>query len=117
MSKKTALLFLVLACIFEMAYSGTMRLTQGFTLLIPSVLNLMGMALSVFFMEKAVKVLPMSTSYSIWAAMGTIGCVLMGVFFYGESITPLRILFVAIIIACVVGLNYTDPTAKEGEEE
>lgn len=102
-----AWLLLAAACAFEVGYSGTMRWTQGFTKVVPSIVNILFLAGSLYFMECAVLYLPVSTTYSIWTSMGTVGTVLIGVFYYHEKMTPLRLLFVFGILVSVIGLNIT----------
>ena len=49
--------------------------------------------------------IPMGTAYAIWTGIGTAGGTFIGMLFYQESTHPLRIGFIAVIIAAVIGLR------------
>lgn len=99
-------LLFVAAC-FEVAWAGTMKLTEGFSRLLPSILNLGCMVCSVFLIENVVKVLPVGTAYAVWTGIGAVGAVLIGIFVYHEPLSALRLLFLFLIIVGIVGLNLT----------
>lgn len=84
-----------------------MKLTEGFTRLWPSVLNLLCMAGSVYLIETAAKVLPVGTAYAVWTGIGAVGAVVLGVVVYHEPVSVLRMVFLFLIIAGIVGLNLT----------
>lgn len=107
MSTAVAWILLFIAACFEVAWAGTMKLTEGFTRLWPSVLNLCCMAGSVFLIETAVKVLPVGTAYAVWTGIGAVGAVLLGIFIYHEPVSFLRLLFLFLILVGIVGLNLT----------
>lgn len=100
------ILLFVAAC-FEVAWAGTMKLTEGFSRLLPSILNLCCMACSVVLIENVVKVLPVGTAYAVWTGIGAVGAVVIGIFIYHEPLSVLRMLFLLLIIVGIVGLNLT----------
>ena len=102
-----AWILLFVAALFEVAWAGTMKLTEGFTKLMPSILNLACMACSVILIENVVKVLPVGTAYAIWTGIGAVGAVIIGVLIYHEPVSVLRMLFLLMIIIGIVGLNIT----------
>ena len=106
-STTVAWVLLFAASLFEVAWAGTMKLTEGFTRLWPSVLNLLCMAGSVYLIETAAKVLPVGTAYAVWTGIGAVGAVVLGVVVYHEPVSVLRMVFLFLIIAGIVGLNLT----------
>lgn len=66
-------------------------------------------------LAKACENLPTGTVYAIFAAIGTVGTALMDVFFFGESLSGGKILFIAILVIGVIGLNLSD--ARENKTE
>ncbi len=58
-----------------------------------------------FFLSKAMQEIPMSTAYAVWTGVGAGGAVLMGIIFFKESASWLRILFLFLIISGVTGLK------------
>lgn len=71
-----------------------------------SVLNLtLAFGASLFFLSIAMQTLPMGTSYAIWTGIGASGGAILGMIFYGEPRDIKRIIFIAMVISSVVGLN------------
>lgn len=65
------------------------------------------MILSLVFLSISFKTIPMGTAYACWTAIGAVGVIVFGMMFLGESTDVLRIFFIALIIAGVIGLNLT----------
>lgn len=107
MSTAVGWILLFIAACFEVGWAGTMKLTEGFTRLLPSIINLCCMAGSVFLIETAAKVLPVGTAYAVWTGIGAVGAVVIGIVFYHEPLSALRILFLFLILAGIIGLNLT----------
>ena len=63
-------------------------------------------ALSLFLLSLAMREIPMGTAYAIWTGIGACGGVIVGIALYKEAKDSLKILLVAVIIACSVGLKY-----------
>ena len=66
-----------------------------------------GMLLSFVFLSQATKVLPLGTSYAIWTGIGALGAVVVGVVIFHESLSPARLLFVALLLVGIIGLKAT----------
>jgi quaternary ammonium compound-resistance protein SugE len=107
MNNTVAWTLLFFAACFEVAWAGTMKLTEGFTKLWPSIINLLCMAGSVYLIETAAKVLPVGTAYAVWTGIGAVGAVIIGILIYKEPVSAMRILFLFMIIAGIIGLNVT----------
>ena len=73
----------------------------------PTVFTLVTSLCSFVLLAQALRTLDVGPSYAIWTGIGTAGAVVFGVILFGESLSPLRILFVSLIIAGVVGLRFT----------
>ncbi len=98
-------LFLLLAIIFEVCGTSSMKLSRGFTELAPSVAMLVLYALSLASLNLALKKIDVSVAYAIWSGIGTAMIVLIGIFFFREPVTVLKITSIILIILGVVGLN------------
>ena len=96
---------MLIAGFFEIFWAVGLKMSQGFSKILPSVLTVAGMVASFYFLSLALKKLPLSTSYAIWTGIGTVGTVLFGVFYFGESLSTLKIICVAMIICGIVGLR------------
>ncbi len=102
-------LILVLAGLFEVVWAVGLKYTEGFTRLWPSVITAVGMAISVWLLAVAMKSLPLGTAYAIWVGIGTVGAFVAGVVLFQESLTPMRLVSVLLIIAGLVGLKLATP--------
>lgn len=58
-----------------------------------------------YFLALALREIPLATAYAIWTGLGAVGAVLMGVFFFKEPMSILRVLFLTCIISGAVGLQ------------
>jgi small multidrug resistance pump len=93
------------AILLEIAGTTSMKLSHGFTRSAPSVLLFVFYALSFALMTVAVKRIDMSVSYAIWSGVGTALVTLIGVAWFGESLTPVQVASIVLIVAGVVGLR------------
>lgn len=100
-----AWIYLVLAGLFEVVWASTMKYSDGFTKLTPSVITILAMIVSFGLLAVAMKSLPLGTAYAIWTGIGAVGAFCVGIFVLGEAATLLRIGSVAFIILGLVGLK------------
>lgn len=61
--------------------------------------------LSMVFLAKAIKTIPIGTAYPIWTGIGAVGTVMIGIFFFKEPVTLWRLLFIFTLIASIIGLK------------
>jgi quaternary ammonium compound-resistance protein SugE len=100
-----AWIYLLVAAAFEVQWAITMKYTEGFSRLWPSVLCIVGMAISIYFLALAQKTLPVGTSYAVWTGLGAIGTATLGIFLFNEPKDIMRILSIVLIVAGVLGLK------------
>lgn len=100
-------IYLVIAGIFEMAWVLALKFSQNFTKLTYSILVVVFMALSLIFLSMSFESIPMGTAYACWTAIGAVGVLIFGILFLGESSSVLRLFFITLIVAGVIGLNLT----------
>lgn len=99
--------YLVLAGAFEVEWAIGLKYSQGFTKLVPSVLTILGMIASFYFLSLSLKNLPLGTAYAIWTGIGTIGTTILGVILFKEPIDIMRIICILLIVSGIVGLKLT----------
>ena len=97
-----AWIVLVFAGIFEIIWAYTMKMSEGFTKLSPSIITLFFMVLSFGLLAYAMRTLPLGTAYTIWTGIGAIGSFMVGIFVLGEPATALRMLAAVLIISGLV---------------
>lgn len=98
-------IILVLAGIFEVVWASGLKYTEGFTKMIPSSLTIGAMIISFWLLSLSFKTLPLSTSYAVWTGIGTVGTVIFGIMWLGESADPFKLFFVLLILIGIVGLK------------
>ena len=97
-----AWIVLVFAGIFEIIWAYTMKMSEGFTKLSPSIITLFFMVLSFGLLAYAMRTLPLGTAYTIWTGIGAIGSFMVGIFVLGEPATALRMLAAVLIVSGLV---------------
>lgn len=101
-----AWLYVVLAGICEIGWAVSLKYTEGFTRLWPSLLTILCIALSMALIALALKTLPMGTVYAMWTGIGAVGTVLFGIFIFGEPATLIRLSCIGLIVAGIMGLKF-----------
>jgi len=99
-------IYLFIAGLFEIGWAIGLKYTAGFTKLWPSVITIVGMILSFYFLSTAVKTIPIGTAYAIWTGIGAVGTAILGIILFGESKEIIRIFFVMLIVIGIVGLKF-----------
>ena len=102
-----AWIYLLIAGVLEIVWALAMKQSHGFTRLVPSVITVIGMIASFFFLSKALKQLPMSLSYPIWTGIGAVGSIIIGVVLFHDKLAPVTWLFVGLLLIGIVGIKVT----------
>lgn len=93
---------LFVAGLFEVAWAYSMKLSQGFTRPVPTLITFAAMFVSFGLLAWAMRTLPLGTSYMIWTGIGAVGAFLVGIAFLGEAVTPMRIVAALLIASGIV---------------
>lgn len=101
-----AWIFLFVAGLLEIVWAFSMKLSQGFTRLTPSIVTIMAMLASVACLTIAMKQLPLGTAYVIWTGIGAVGAFILGVVYFHDTLTPMRVIFASIIVIGLIGLKF-----------
>jgi len=99
--------YLLLAGLFEVVWAVGLKYSDGFTRLWPSVTTLVAIIISLSLLGLSLKELPISTAYAIWSGIGAVGTVILGIFLFGESVSALRLVCIALILTGIAGLKLT----------
>lgn len=102
-------LLLIIAAIFEIGWPLGFKLssTQPERFWTWITFAVISMALSGVFLYFAQRAIPVSTAYIIWTGLGAIGTLLIGVLFFGDSASLLRMFFALLTLIGIVGLECT----------
>ncbi|MFF0580168.1 DMT family transporter [Streptosporangium saharense] len=100
-----AWVLIVVAGLFEVAMAYSLKLSDGFSSVLPSVAFVVFAVLSFGLLSLALKSLEVGTAYAVWTGIGAVGTAALGMVVLGEDISPLKIISIVLILAGVVGLN------------
>ncbi len=98
-------LYLVLAIIFETLGTTALKMSNGFSVLLPSVATIITYILCFLFLSFALKTIDVSVAYAIWSAFGILLISIIGIIFFHESINFIKIISILLIIFGTVGLK------------
>ncbi len=98
-------LYLVLAILLEVSGTTCMKLSEGFTRMVPSILLVVFYTLSFGMLTLALKRIDVSVAYAIWSGVGTALIASIGVLWFKEPATAMKLISLGLIIVGVVGLN------------
>ena len=97
-----AWVLLIVAGVLEVIWAYFMKVSYGFSKLVPSVLTIIFMIASFALLSYAMKTLPLGTAYTVWTGIGAIGSFAVGIFFLGEPASAMRMLAAVLIISGLV---------------
>jgi small multidrug resistance pump len=98
-------LFLVSAIVFEVGGTTSMKLSEGFSHLGPSLAMVVLYSLSFVLLTYALKEIDVGVAYALWSGLGTALVAVVAFFYFGESFTLAKVASLALIVGGVVGLN------------
>ena len=93
------------AILFEVAGTTCMRLSEGFTRLTPSLLIFVFYAVSFALNTVVVRVLGLSVVYAVWSGVGTVLTALIGIYYFKEPATAVKLVSIGLIVIGVIGLH------------
>jgi quaternary ammonium compound-resistance protein SugE len=101
-----AWLYLVIAGLFEVGFTTSLKLSENFSNRFWSVMFVVSISLSFFFLNKATQTIPMGTGYAVWTGIGAAGTVLVGIFLFKEPSDFARLFFLFLLIGSILGLKF-----------
>lgn len=96
---------LILGGLFEVGFTTSLRFVDGFRNLPWTLAFLVSVAISMGLLEHAARTIPMGTAYAVWGGIGALGTVIVGICFFHEPATTMRMLLLLGIVACIAGLR------------
>ena len=97
-----AWILLLIAGMLEVVWAYSMKLSEGFTRLTPSVMTIVMMIASFGLLSIAMRTLPLGTAYTIWTGIGAVGAFIVGIVFLGEQVNTLRVCAAVLIVCGIV---------------
>ncbi|WAC66350.1 multidrug efflux SMR transporter [Agrococcus sp. SL85] len=100
---------LVVSAVLEAVWATALGESAGFTRPIPTVVFAIGIVLSMIGLERAARAIPIGTAYAVWVGLGAALTVGWAIAAGAQAFSWWTILFVAVIVAAVIGLKLTAP--------
>ncbi|MER7370031.1 DMT family transporter [Nonomuraea wenchangensis] len=100
-----AWLLIIAAGLFEVVMAYSLKASNGFSALWPSVVFGVSAVLSFGLLALALKNLEVGTAYAVWTGIGAVGTATLGMIALGEDTSPLKLISIGLILLGVVGLN------------
>ncbi len=100
-----AWVWLIFAGLLEIIWATTMKLSNGFTLLGPTVVTIVLLIISFGLLALAFRVLPAGTGYAVFTGIGAVGTVIVGAVLFDETLTGMKLVFIATLLIGVIGLK------------
>ncbi|MDN4058752.1 quaternary ammonium compound efflux SMR transporter SugE [Massilia sp. YIM B02769] len=97
-----AWIMLFVAGVFEVVWAYSMKQSEGFTRLLPSIVTIVMMAASFGLLSFAMRSIPLGTAYTIWTGIGAVGAFFVGIVVLGEHVNPTRIIAALLIVSGLV---------------
>ncbi len=104
-----AWIMLLVAGLLEVVWAYSMKLSDGFTRLIPSAITIVTMIASFALLSLSMRTLPLGTAYTIWTGIGAVGAFIVGIVALGETLSFMRVLAAALIIGGLVLMKLSSP--------
>jgi len=99
--------WLILGGLFEVGFTTSLRFVDGFRNVPWTIAFLVSVGVSMALLELAARTIPMGTAYAVWGGIGAVGTVMVGMAFFDEPTTTLRLLLILAIVGCIAGLRLT----------
>ncbi|MCU4395522.1 MULTISPECIES: DMT family transporter [Acinetobacter] len=93
---------LILAGIFEIIWAYSMKMSEGFTKLTPSIVTIVFMILSVVLLSISMRSLPLGTAYTVWTGIGAIGSFVVGILILNEPMIAMRMIAAVLIVSGLI---------------
>jgi multidrug transporter EmrE-like cation transporter len=98
-------LFLAIAIVGEVVATMTLKSSDGFTKLVPSVVVVAGYGIAFYFLSLALKSIPVGIAYAVWAGLGIVLVTAIAWIVYGQKLDIWAFVGIGLIVAGVVILN------------
>lgn len=95
-------IMLFAAGLLEVIWACSMKQSEGFTRLWPSLVMMGAMLASFGLLAMAMRSLPLGTAYGIWTGIGALGAFAVGIVFLGETMSAMRLVAAGLILGGIV---------------
>lgn len=108
---------LVASAVLEAVWAISLEASRGFSVPLPTVVFLVASTLSLFGLAYAMRGIPLSVAYAVWTGLGAALTVSAAMAFGGETVSPVKLLLIAGIVGCVIGLRFAKDPSPQGRKD
>ncbi len=108
--------WLFLAILLEVAATVCMKVSGGFSKLIPTITMTLLYGFSFLLLALALKRMDVGIAYAVWSAVGTALVATVGIILFHESVNPMKVTAITLIIVGVVFLNLSSQSRRNSSE-
>jgi quaternary ammonium compound-resistance protein SugE len=105
---------LFVAGLLEVGWAVGLKYSEGFSRLWPTVATAAALLASLGLLGVALRTLPLGSAYAVWTGIGTVGTAVLGMVWFREPATVLRLVCIALIVVGIVGLKLASGPASAG---
>jgi len=98
-------LYLMIAIVAEVIATSVLKVTEGFTRWVPSLVVVVGYAAAFYFMSLTLRTIPLGIAYAIWSGVGVVLVTIVGWTVYHQSLDMAAFIGIGLIVAGVLVLN------------
>ena len=102
-----AWILLIIGGLFEVGFTTSLRFVEGFRNIPWTIAFLVSVGISMGLLEHASRTIPMGTAYAVWGGIGAVGTVIVGMLWFQEPATTVRVLLILAIVAAIAALRLT----------
>lgn len=99
--------YLIVGGLFEIGFTTSLRFVDGFRNWPWTLAFLVSVAISMALLELAARSIPMGTAYAVWGGIGAVGTVIVGMLWFQEPASTVRIMLILGIVAAIAALRLT----------
>lgn len=108
---------LIIAGLLELVWAYFVKLSHGFTVLMPSAAAIFFLVISFFMLERGIREFGIGMSYGVFTGIGVAGTTIVGILALGESVSVVKIISLIVLMCGIIGLKLVEDGAADGEGE
>ncbi len=98
-------IILFFAILSEVIATTALKLSDGFTKIVPSVIVVIGYGASFYLLSISLDVIPIGLAYAIWSGVGIVLTVIAGILIWRETLDWARVIGIIFIILGILIIN------------
>lgn len=107
--------YLSAAILAEVVATSALKMSDGFTKLVPAVVTTVGYGVAFYLLSLSLRRMELGVVYAIWSGLGTAATALVGYWLFSESLSPVKLVSIGLIVVGVMGLYLGDSLLRPAQ--